>query len=341
MERLAKLIYWGIIIAICYYLFPIFIPFLLALVIAIILEPLVIDFQRKTKVKRHISAITIMTSFFAVIFVTLYFSFSTIIRESIKLLKEIPNLITSIITENDHIREMYNNLSEETKGFIMDAASTLAQKGTELGSKFAGGIFDIVMSFPAYFVAFIIFSVAVYIISIELPRLKNQFLSFFESGDSRDKVEISLDKLKTSIVGFMKSQIILSLLTFFVSVIGLLLIGTDYVIVMSLVIVVVDLLPVLGTGSVLVPWAIYFFVIGNVGQGIGLVVLFVFITAFRRVIEPKLIGDSIGLNPLLTLISLYVGFELMGIIGMILGPIVAIVIISLVESGLIKIKFRI
>lgn len=341
MERLAKLIYTGIIIAICYFLFPIFLPFLVALVVAIVFDPLIIDLQRKIKVKRHTSAIIVLSLFFVGVFFVMYSSISTLVKETISFAKQVPHSIQVFISENDKIQNLYNNLSDETKKYIMDSSSTLASKATELGSQYAGSIFGVVKSFPSYFVGVIIFIVAVYIISIELPRLKPQFLNFFEKGESKNKVELALNKLKSSIVGFLKSQVLLSLMTFVITLIGLMIIGTEYAIVMALVVVVVDLLPVLGTGSVLVPWAVYCMATDAVGMGIGLIVLFLFITVFRRIVEPKLIGDSIGLSPLLTLISLYVGFELMGIIGMILGPILAIVLITLKEADMIRFNFKI
>ncbi|PGK51087.1 sporulation integral membrane protein YtvI [Priestia megaterium] len=341
MERLAKLLYLGIILAIGYFLFPIFTPFLVALVVAIVFDPLIIDLQRRIKVKRHTSAIIVLTIFFIGVFFILYISISSLVKETIEFVKAVPSSVETFIHENDKVTNMYNNLSDETKQYIMDSSNTLAAKGTEIGSKFAGSLFGFVKNFPTYFIIFIVFMVAVYIIAIELPKLKPRFLSLFDRTSSRGKVELALDKLKTSIVGFLKSQIILSILTFIVTLIGLMIIGTDYAIVMSLVVVVVDLLPVLGTGSVLVPWAIYSFAVGNVGQGIGLIVLFVFITAFRRVVEPKLIGASIGLGALSTLISLYVGFELMGVIGMILGPILAIVVVTLKEAGMLSFKIKI
>jgi len=291
--------------------------------------------------KRHTSAIKELTLFFGIVFFLIYSSVSTLIKETISIAKQAPTAIQRFITENDNIQNLYNSLSDDTKKYIMDSSSTLATKATEIGSKYAGSIFGTLKNFPTYFVAFIIFMVAVYIIAIELPRLKPQFLSFFEKGDSKNKVELALNKLKISIVGFLKSQVILSLLTFVITLIGLIIIGTKYAIVMSLVVVFVDLLPVLGTGSVLVPWAIYCFATDVTGMGIGLIILFLFITAFRRVVEPKLIGDSIGLSPLLTLISLYVGFQLMGILGMILGPILAIVLIALKDAGMIRFNIKI
>ena len=308
---------------------------------AILFDPLIIDLGRKFKIKRQFSAIIVLTVFFVVVFVAIYFSASMIIKQSIDFAKDIPSRVQTFVEKNEKIQSIYGNLSDDTKDYIMDSTGTVAQKAGELGTKFAGSLFGVVKNFPEYFVAFIIFMVAVYIFAIELPKLKPKFLSVFDRKESREKIENALNKLKFSIVGFLKSQVLLSFLTFLVTLIGLVIIGADYAIVMAIVIVVVDLLPVLGTGSVLVPWAIYCFLISNVPLGVGLLILFVVITAFRRIVEPKLIGDSIGLSPLATLISLYIGFKLLGVMGMILGPVIAIVVITLKESGMIKINIKI
>ena len=341
MEKLAKLIYAGIIIAICYFAFPIFIPFLLALVVAIIFDPLIIDLQRKAKIKRHISAITVLTLFFGIVFFLIFCSVSTLTKETISIAKQVPAGFQHFVTENEKIQKLYNGLSDETKKYITDSSSTLATKATEIGSKYAGNIFDTVKHFPSYFIGFVIFMVAVYIISIELPRLKPQFLSFFEKGDSRNKVELTLDKLKSAIVGYLKSQVTLGILTFAVSLIGLMIIGTANSFVMAIVIAVVDLIPVIGAGSVLIPWVIYSVATGNISTAIGLIILFTFTSAFRHTVEPKLLGHNIGLSPLLTLMSVYVGFHVLGVVGLILGPIMAIIFISLKEAGMIRFNIKI
>src|SRR5690606_27964887 len=113
-----------------------------------------------------------------------------------------------------------------------------------------------------------------------------------------------------------------------------------YAMAISFVIVLVDILPVLGTGSVLVPWAAYSAFMGDMPLAIGLFVLFIVITVFRRIVEPKILGEQIGIGALPTLISLYVGFELIGAIGLILGPIVVIIYKAMAQVGLLKIKIR-
>lgn len=340
MEKLAKLIYAAIIVVLLYFTFPFFLPFIIALILAVLFEPLVLFIQDKVKFKRVWSVVAIFSSFFAIVFGLIYLSASKLLKEGVALSKELPVMINSLIRDDGVFSNFYYSFSIENQQYIQETFFTLVGKASEFLTSYAGSLFVLMKSFPAYFVAFIVFMVSVYIISIELPTLRVSFLKYFEKGQSQKKIEIVLDKLKLAIVGFLRAQLVFSTLTFIICVIGLNIIGFKFVVLLSLLIVIVDLLPILGTGSVLVPWAIYLFITGNVYQGVGLLVLFLVITVFRRAIEPKLLGDSIGLNPLITLVSMYVGFEIMGILGMIIGPAVVIVVQSLEDSELLRVRIK-
>src|SRR5690606_20875700 len=134
-----------------------------------------------------------------------------------------------------------------------------------------------------------------------------------------------LENSRTSIFGFIRAQVILSGLTYLAALAGLVILRVDYATVIAPLTVTVDILPVLGAGSVLVPWAVIGAAMGHCLLAVGLVVLLLFITAFRKMVAPKIIGTSIGLRPLSTLISLWVGFKLVGVTGVFLGPIVLII----------------
>ncbi|KYD21795.1 hypothetical protein B4109_2120 [Geobacillus stearothermophilus] len=137
-------------------------------------------------------------------------------------------------------------------------------------------------------------------------------------------------------IGFIKAQFLLSLVTFFLALAGLLVLGIDYAALMALVIVIVDILPILGTGSVLVPWGIISMANGDNTLGVGLIVLFIVITVVRRIIEPKVFSTNLGISPLAALVSVYLGFQLLGFIGLFVGPVVVILIEALAKAGVIK-----
>lgn len=341
MEKLAKLIYSGIILVLLYYIFPYFLPFILALVVAVIFDPLVVWLTKKTRVNRIVCVIFLHTTLFIGSIASLYKLFSLMVKEGIFYIKKIPETFETLIQNNQHFYDFYNGLSEQSQDYITKSSSTLVQKTTEFLSNSAGDVFLVVKNFPAYFVALIVFVIAVYLIALDLPNLKSRLFKFIPDYDSQRKVDIVLVKLNKAIVGFIQAQIILSTLTFLFVAVGFFMIGVENIIAVSLLTVFVDLLPILGTGMVLVPWGCYLIFTGSIGQGVGLVVLFVSVTFFRRVIEPKLIGNTIGLNPLITLISLYVGFVFMGMIGMILGPAICIILKALDEAGMIKLRIKI
>ena len=125
------------------------------------------------------------------------------------------------------------------------------------------------------------------------------------------------------------------LLTFFEVLIGLLILKKDYAFLISLGIAAVDLLPLLGAGSVLLPWAIVSFIMRDTQTAMGLLILYGIIVVVRQIAEPRIVGSSIGISPIASLFSMYVGLKLFGLIGMILGPAAAFVISELVgnESG--------
>lgn len=340
MEKLAKFIYFAIIVVLLYFTFPFFLPFIIALILAILFEPLVLFVQDKVKIKRVWSVTLVFTTFFAFVFWLIYISASKLVKEAFALSKALPGLIEKITSGDSVFTTFYNSFSAENQTYIKNTFFNLIGKVTEFLTSYAGSFFTVIKAFPAYFVAFIVFMVAVYIIAIELPTLRIAFLKYFEKGQSQKKIEIVMDKLKVAIVGFLRAQLIFSTLTFIICVIGLNIIGINFVVLFSLLIVIVDLLPILGTGSVLVPWAVYLGVTGEIYQAVGLLILFLVITVFRRIIEPKLLGDSIGLKPLPTLISMYVGFEVMGIMGMIIGPAIMIVVQALEDAELLRVRIK-
>lgn len=139
----------------------------------------------------------------------------------------------------------------------------------------------------------------------------------------------------------MKAQLILSLLTFVLAYIGLSVLRVDFSLIMAIIIVIVDILPILGTGSVLVPWAIYAFSQGQTNLGIGFVVLFLVITVVRRAVEPKIMSSNMGISPLAALISMFIGLKMVGIWGLFLGPAVVILFETLRRANIIKINIKI
>jgi sporulation integral membrane protein YtvI len=152
-----------------------------------------------------------------------------------------------------------------------------------------------------------------------------------------DKVLVNL---RSSVFGFLRAQLILSAMTYIIALTGLLILDVDYPLAIALLTVIVDILPILGVGSALVPWATYSLITGNTFLAVGLLILFVVITIIRRIVEPKVLGDAVGISALAALVSLYVGFKIFGVIGLFLGPIIVIIYQAMRKVGLLQFKIK-
>jgi sporulation integral membrane protein YtvI len=130
---------------------------------------------------------------------------------------------------------------------------------------------------------------------------------------------------KKTIIGFVRAQLTLIGMTFIIVLIGLLILKVKYAFLIAFIIGFVDLIPYLGTGFVFFPWIIVSFLIGAKNLAIGLIILYVLVVIQRNIIEPKVLSSNIGLDPLSTLIAIYLGFAIFGVLGLIIGPVMLII----------------
>lgn len=326
-----------------YGLFTVGFPFLLALIVAIFLEPLVQLMMRVARMNR-ILASTLVCSLFTLATLGLIFLIGAkLYSEFLILLQNLPGYIIEAqrIFEDTVLRTqlLYEQLPPELIVQLERGAESAIGALINGLTRLSASLFNFAGEIPNMLIFFIVFLVALFLTSFGLNTYKQGFLSLFDASH-REKVGEVLQNLRDSIFGFLRAQLILSGLTYIVSLIGLLILDVRFAVIIALFIIIVDILPILGTGSVLVPWALYNIIKGEFFVGIGLIVLFLVITVFRRMIEPKILGDSIGIGPLSTLVSLYVGFKLVGVIGVFLGPIVVIIYTAMRKVGLLNIKIK-
>ncbi|MDV3426290.1 MAG: sporulation integral membrane protein YtvI, partial [Bacillota bacterium] len=186
-------------------------------------------------------------------------------------------------------------------------------------------IFDYAISLPSTLVFIIITILSTFFISSG----RNEFRRSIKSKIPEDLYS-NFSGMKngvfSSLVKLLTAYMIIMSVTFTELLIGLWIIGVKYYIVLAFVICIVDILPVLGTGTVLVPWSICELAMGNTRMGVSIFILYIVILVVRQVIEPKIIGHQIGVHPLVSLMSIYIGLKLLGAIGLILGPIIMIII---------------
>jgi sporulation integral membrane protein YtvI len=333
----------GFALAFLYLLFTTGAPFLLALVVAIFLEPLTELLMNKAKMNR-LAASTITSTMFTILLLGLAALIGMkVVAELTAFMENVPGYLKNANAYLVQLLERAQSYSSGGADPKSGQLETWLSKATEVLASLSNSASKTLLNFasgiPNFFIFLIVFLVAVYLFTLSMPMMKQSFLSLFEEK-SRMQMEQVLISLRKSVFGFLRAQLLLSVITYIVCFVGLIIIGTGYPLAISLLIVVVDILPVLGTGSVIVPWAAYLLVVGDVYTGIGLLLLFVAITVVRRIVEPKILGDAVGIGALSALISLYVGYELVGVIGVFLGPIVVIVFVAARRAGLLDFKIK-
>ncbi|WP_318505423.1 sporulation integral membrane protein YtvI [Bacillus sp. T3] len=332
----------GILLAII--VLPYSLPLIFALITAVLLEGLVKWFNDKLHLSRLQSVITVFTGYVLMLLVIGFNMIAIITTQTIALSEKTPTFVKdfyrSVILPLMKKWEFYSkSLPNEV---ISSIEKTVENSINTLDSFFQGlvqYIINILTIIPGFLIEVLIYLVALFMISLELPKLKVK-LEKYLTDQTKLKVYVVTTELSKAGIGFIKAQIILSVITFIMAFVGLSILQVSYTAVLSLLIVIVDILPILGTGSVLVPWAIVAILQGNHFLGIGLIVLFFVITVVRRIVEPKIYSSSLGISPLAALISLYIGFKLLGLIGVFIGPAMVIVYDTLKKANIIKMNFK-
>jgi len=330
-----------------YGLFTIGFPFLLALLCAIFLERLIVLLMKYLKMNRLTAATFVCTFFTTVVLGLAYIIGLKIVSETVEFWKRAPSYLNGAnayfkdATERTMIlyQSLPPDIADQMQTWIETGISALTENLNRIVTAVSGYFLNVAKMIPSLFVFLFVFLISLYLMCFSLPRFYAMFLQLFDK-ESRPKIVTVLDDLRRALLGFLFAQLIISMLTYIVALVGLLILRVDYPLAIALLIVLVDILPVLGTSAVLIPWAVYSFLAGNAQLGIGLVILWLVILIFRRLIEPKIIGDAVGINALAALISMYVGFKLVGAVGLILGPIVVIIYLALRRVGILQFNIK-
>ncbi|HHV64374.1 MAG TPA: sporulation integral membrane protein YtvI [Peptococcaceae bacterium] len=329
-----------------YKIFPHFVPFILAYMTALALEPLSDWLTKQFKLNKYVSIIIANILFLVTFGFLIYFIMNKIYVQFLGLLHFIqsngPDIQLWFLNLSQQIQDTIRLLPPETASQINQMIMSTIHNLTNVNlvAKVVDYTYTLSKAIPNIFFLVLIYLLAVFLFGFQMDNIHRRFYSFFKDSSKR-KVIYILGDLRKATFGFLKAQLILSTITFILAFIGLSFLKVKYSVIISFIIVLVDVLPVLGTGSVLMPWAIISFLRGNVFLGLGLIILYLIILVIRRVLEPKILGERIGLSAIATLISIWVGFKFMGVLGVFLFPLALIFFKALVRVGIIRLNFRI
>ena len=323
-------------------------PFVLAFIFSMITQPIARFINKKTHLSAKVSTIISIVAFFLVLF-----GLMSVV--SIKFIEEIYNLSKNLRGSSAQFNELWNKSLDQgfvyidylPKEFITQIQSYTGEFinfAARSATTFVNQTIRFITSIPT-----LIIYTSITILSTLLMSLdKNDIVKFLEHQfpiSWLNKIyNIKRDIL--SVFGsYLRAQLILVTICFFELLIALNLflslgLNVKYPLIFSIVISLIDALPILGAGAILIPWSIFSFITGDIKLGFALLILYVIVLAVRQLLEPKLISQKIGVHPLVTLVSMYSGFKLLGIIGFLIGPIVMIILKNVFSKELDNGFFR-
>ncbi len=322
------------------YIPVLFLPFILAIIIALAIEPVVNLFETRLRFKRSLAVISSLLLviggviyFVSALIATIIRQMSALSRMALEHSDEISNQLMGSIGD---LRLFYLSMDipPQVESTLQDNLQKLLETGQHLMSTSINILVQAFTILPGLMIFLMIATVATYFI-IKDRALIRSFVIHIMPSSARSSGREVISELMNAFTGFLKAYSTLILITFILTLVALKIMGIKYALTLALIIGVMDILPVLGPGAIYIPWIIWEFIAGKTGMGISLLVAYIIISAVRQFLEPKIVGDNIGLHPLATLISLYVGLQLGGVVGMIMGPVCVVIIIAMYRSGIL------
>ncbi|MYL58485.1 sporulation integral membrane protein YtvI [Virgibacillus halodenitrificans] len=323
------------------FILPVSIPLIVAFFTALLLNPTIRLLQRKTKISRKAAVSIIFLLFLLLVGIAGTFIVTKAVTQVVNFVEDVPSHFNQL---NDMYGEWEKDLQQYTNNlppeFVKQISDSIEENLTALSNTAKekitlDNIAEIFSKVPQYLISFIVYLIALFLFMLELPLLKAKMYNLL-TKETAEKVSFMNRRLADVLLGFLKAQFLVSLLILAVSLVGLFLITPEVAIMMSLIIWIVDLIPIIGSIIILGPWALFLLLAGDTSLGIQLAVLAIILLAVRRIVEPKVMGQHIGLSPLATLIAMFIGLKLLGLLGFILGPLLFIAFNSAKEAGIIK-----
>lgn len=334
------------ILYICFkYLLAWLLPFVIGLITAACLQPIIRWIMKKTKFKRRFVAPLMAAVLVALVAIITIWIAYMIGNQLWGFGARLPGWFAStspavIAAINDQFDSFMINLSPELQRQILlllsDISATIQSRLVSFSSNILGTVGNLASLLPSVLISIIISIVATFFITVEFENIK-QFLKLQIPPKYRKHLISSWQTFSTTIRKMLTSYLFIMFITFVELAIGLSIMRVDYAVLLAAIISLVDILPVLGTGTVLIPWAVTALILKNFKLGIGLLILYLVITILRNILEPRIIGKQIGMHPLVTLMAMYLGLHVLGMPGMFLFPIALIMLKHLQDLGAIRV----
>ncbi len=333
----------GIYYVSCRYLLYLIMPFAIAMFITLVLKGAVDWLSEKLHVPRRGMAFIMVFLAYAVIATLLTFGTIRLIWAASNWFTRLPALYTTEIVPA--VRSVFNwyearvaTIDPQFQAYAEQLASQIISKSYDLVSALSRGVLSfaqsLVAGIPGTFIGLMFGFISTFFMEMDYPQIRHFILAQFNEGN-QNVVHGVKHFMKYTIGRMVFSYLILMAITFVELIIGLRIIGVDNFIIVALLIAFTDILPALGTGTVVLPWTVIELIRGDFSMAVKLFIMYLIITVIRNILEPKIVGDTTGTNPALMLISMYLGAKVLGPLGFLILPVTIIIVKKLNDEGLI------
>lgn len=316
-------------------------PFVVAAIIAAIANPLVRFLEKKMKIRRKAGSVFVIVLTIAAVAAACYGILYLLISEIVGFVTSAPDMWAKVNTSIKNIslnlgsrvellpkgsRDMFDKLGEN----IYESLSSL---GSSIGESAAETAGNGIKNAPLFIIGVIMCILASYLFVAEREKI-GKFIFGIIPEHMKERYYIVIGTMKSAVGGYFKAQFKIMVFVYFVIFIGFLVLRIDYAFLIALLIAFLDFLPFFGTGAVMWPWALYLVIQKDYKFALGMMVVWGLSQFVRQLIQPKFVGDSIGMPAIPTLILLYVGFRVGGALGLILAVPIGMIIYNLYKAGL-------
>ena len=333
-----------VILLLCIFVLPrclyFFMPFVIGWIIALIASPVVRFFEEKLKVRRKGASVIVIVAVLAAVIMLVYAVCSKLIQEAISFINELPVLWEGIMAE---LNQVAANLQGIYNKLPADMQNTIENVGQEIGNYFSDRMEDagtptfeavgnVAKQLPEIFLGTIMCILSAYFFVADKSYMSDVAKKYIPDS-VRYRFDLIRRSLRNAVGGYFKAQLKIEFWVYILLVIGLLALHVRYALLVALGIAFMDLLPVIGTGTIMIPWAIVEILGKNYKMAVGLLIVWCVGQLVRQVIQPKIVGDSMGMDAIPTLFLLFIGYKAAGVIGMILAVPIGIIVVNLYEEG--------
>ncbi|MGO5052007.1 sporulation integral membrane protein YtvI [Lachnospiraceae bacterium LCP25S3_G4] len=317
-----------------------FMPFVIGWFIAFIANPLVRWLEKRLKIVRKLGSVIIIMAVLGLIVVGAYFGISKILSELLTFLNTFPDYYTSLSNEfkeaGERLQGIMNLLPSGIQNGLNTVFANLNDSMGQLISKFseptvvAAGNFA--KALPSFLIATIVTVISAYFFVAQREEVI-KWANHITPKSIQKRMGLVIHNMKYAVGGYFKAQLKIMVVIFAILLVGFSILHIKYAVLVAVLIAVLDFFPFFGTGTAMIPWALFKVLTGDYKLAIWLVAIYIITQVVRQVIQPKLVADSVGMNPLVTLFLLYLGYKVGSVLGMIFAVPIGMIVINMFQAG--------